>query len=79
MSKIENNVRAFPGDLSPDALLEMAKFWNLDQAIVIGWDKDGEFCIGGTHTELSEISWLLKNATNWLDNKMYHTRDEEYL
>lgn len=63
-------VRAFPGNLDPIALLEMAKRWNLESCLVIGWNEEGEFCIGGSEIALKETQWLVSNAQMWINNEM---------
>ncbi len=69
---MSDNVRLMPGVVNapPDVILRKAQDWELDQVVVIGWSKDGEFRIGGSHGRLSDISWLLRNAENWMDNML---------
>ncbi len=67
-----DNVHIMPGTVNvlPDVILRKALDWELDQVVVIGWDKNGEFRIGGSHGRLSDISWLLRNADNWLNDML---------
>ena len=67
-----DNIWLMPGatNVSPDVILRKAQNWELDEVIVLGWDKNGDFCIGGSHNKLSDISWLLRNAENWLENTL---------
>lgn len=66
---MSDNVRLMP-KTDPNVILEKAKDWDLKTVVVIGWDSDKVFRIGGSDTALSEISWLLRNAEDWLSEAM---------
>ena len=65
------NLKILPSSKSvdPDVILEKAKGWGLSEVLIIGWDENGEFTLGGSHTKASDIAWLLDNAKHWLMNQ----------
>lgn len=64
-------VLCFPSTVvDPVALCEMAKHWNLDQCLVIGWDKNGQFCVGASHHKHADIAWILRHAEIWLNDSI---------
>ena len=55
---------------NPIAVLEAAKDYNLDMAIVIGWDKDGSFVMSGSDTSHREICHLFKKFDAWINEQL---------
>ena len=66
-----NNVIQFTGgntlDLDPDAVLDGAKE-QLDEVVVIGWDKDDCLYLAGNMAKASKVMWLLKKCEQALLN-----------
>ncbi len=59
-------IHRFPGNTilqePMDNFLTKVPEWNLDRGIVIGLDKEGEFCFGGNFSDTAEIVLLLEIA-----------------
>ncbi len=53
------------GDMDPDEVLEAAK-GELEECIVIGWDKDGELWLMGNRAHAGDALWLLEVAKKTL-------------
>lgn len=70
MMKKEDNVMLMPKITDVNVILDKASSWGLTKVVVIGWDENQEFRIGGNDTSLQEISWLLVNAQDWLRDAM---------
>ena len=60
-----SNVIDWPGittlDLEPDKVLQGAKN-QLDDVLVLGWDKDGLLWISGSKAKKADALWLLECA-----------------
>lgn len=60
-----DNVIKFNGltklDIPPDRVLESA-MGELTDAVVVGWDKDGQFYFGSSVAGGPEVMWLLEVA-----------------
>jgi len=48
-------------DVPVDRVLESAKD-QLDHAVILGWDKDGEMYFASTISDGSEVLWLMEKA-----------------
>lgn len=49
-------------DLPPERVLSSAVAADLDAAIVVGWDKEGEFYFASSYAAGPEVLWLLEIA-----------------
>lgn len=67
---MNDNVRCMPNGTSVEVILEKAKAWNLTSVMIIGWDDTEQFRIGASNTKLSDLSWLIRNAEEWLSDTM---------
>lgn len=47
---------------APETLLEKAKAWGLERVLVVGMTANGEFIMGGSHSEIAESVLLLELA-----------------
>ena len=56
-----NNIKAFPGKQDPLAMLEMAKHWELQDVLIVGWTEDGAFVWGTSTDSMKEVAWMAKN------------------
>lgn len=66
-AQTQDNLLFFPsGEISPVALLEKAKSWQLENVAVIGWDSSGAFVWGSSMDDAKEMSFLLMLAHNEL-------------
>jgi len=74
----KNNIKIFPNPrVSVDGILEAARNWDMQEVLIIGWNKNGEFTIGGSNGELKSISWLLKNGESWLSDEIIAAMEGE--
>ena len=48
-------------DLNPDRVLNAA-IGNLEAAVVIGWDKDGDFYFASSKADVGDVLWLIEKA-----------------
>lgn len=48
-------------DLKPDEILESAK-GELNEVVIIGWDKKDNFWLSGSKSRCDSILWLLKKC-----------------
>ena len=68
---MSDNIHIMPGiDTPPEVILSKAREWGLEDVLIIGWDKDGNFIAGGSMVSLRDISWLLRNADNWVGDRI---------
>lgn len=60
------DVIRFPGNSfipeKPETVLGQAMAWDLDQVVIVGLDKSGQFRFGGSHCEVPMIGFLLDLA-----------------
>jgi hypothetical protein len=65
-----NNLRLFPGvtplNHDPDVMLELAKNAKLDEVVILGFDKDGEFFFSSNKSDGGGVLWLLEMARHEL-------------
>jgi hypothetical protein len=47
---------------SPDRALESAAEYGLDQVVIVGFDKDGEFFFASSQADSGEVLYFLKRA-----------------
>lgn len=52
-------------DIPADTILESA-VGKLENAMVIGWDHDGNLYVASTSSKPSEAAWLMENAKQFL-------------
>ncbi len=71
--QVESNVRIFPfaGKLDPLVSLEVAKNANLDDVLVIGWDKNGDLYFAGSPASRKDVLMLLETAKVELMNQIF--------
>ena len=55
------------GRINPQALLEMAKDWNMSEVMIIGIDANGEFMCGSSEERERDLYYLLTRARLFLD------------
>ncbi len=68
---MSDNVHMMPNaDVDPELILEKAKKWRLKDVLVVGWDENDDFIVGGSMVSLKEITWLLRATNNWVNNRM---------
>ena len=54
---------SFPsGRVSPEAIIEMARDWNLKDVIIIGWDNSDTFAFGASSDNKPDLIYLLEYA-----------------
>ena len=53
--------------IPPDQILKSA-IGKLDEVVLIGFDKDGEFYFAASESGAKDILWLIKKAENFLIN-----------
>lgn len=52
-------------DLSPNRVLDGARD-NLEDAVIIGWTKEGDFYFSSSKANGAEVLWLLEKAKKYL-------------
>ena len=67
-----DNIRLFPfGVIQPDILLEKAKGWDLQQAVIIGFDSNNELVFGGTEDNWKDLLFLMYQANEHMRNRIF--------
>lgn len=60
----------FPGlttaRLPAEQVLDAAINERLDEAVILGWDKDGKLWVSATTADLREILWLIEKAKRFV-------------
>lgn len=70
MAEEKGELFAFPAEgIETDAYLELAKKWNMEEVLILGWDDDGNLCLGGNQGKLADINWLLERARHWVQEQ----------
>ena len=54
-------------DIPVSQVLHKAANWKMTKALVLGVDKDGRVCFGGSFCGDTEVRALLKNGVDYLD------------
>jgi hypothetical protein len=56
----------FPdGELNPDVILVKAREWNLKSVLILGYNDNGEFVIGGSTTNWKDVIWHIYKAQQY--------------
>ena len=55
----------------PEAILEIAKSWDMKRCIIVGEDSNGDLVFGGSFSESDKMNWLLDAAKRQLFDSTY--------
>ncbi len=59
------------GKRDPISCLECAKNAELDDVVIIGWDKNGNFFLGGSPAKRSEVLMLIETGKRDVMNQIF--------
>lgn len=69
--KFELLIFPYEGKRDPCVCLEMAKNAELDDVIIVGWDKNGNLYLKGSPAQRKDVLMLLKTAETELMNQVF--------